>query len=715
MIFLFSVRGRLNKTQGGSTCNVKGCKRGSGCNACGKCSSHSNADHKIAQLKMAEMYKQGDTIEQDYHKTNIWTKKLTKKKDDLAQYNLGVLFQEGLGVRHDRLEASKWFILSSNQGNAEAIYKLGEMKFYGHSFDRNKKEAFGLYYKAAIGGSIGACYGLGEAYWNGDGVKQDRKNALKVYDYAARQGNSDARYTLGQIYEEGQFMEVDHAKAANYYSTISSMDDPVLAFLLAVKFVNGHVVIRDSKKAYSLFKAAERGGFLRGYLLQTPITYNNIIPNYHSLIDMFIELSERGIDNLEYNIGYAYEYGIYSNTMDEVFPKDYKKASQWYTISANKGDARALYRLGIVHDEGKGTEKNLTIALDCYRKAADSGNVEAKYRLACIYLAGYSIPQDIIKAYFLFSEAANMGHSKSRRALMFSDDTKAANLRNRRFTPDREIVRTEEDQIGMLETMAGQGLVAVQYQLGKLYQNKNNPAAIKWLTLAAQNGISDACYRLGVLYEEGTYNQQNYEMAMELYERASIGEHEDAIYRLAKMHQLGKGTPINYTKAYDLYLLASEMGHNLASKALDITGDIYESPMGTIQEITFNTTSQEYEQSLFMCEHVAEQGNLELQYKLGTVYEYRLKEPNYSKTLKWYHMAASKSHREATYRLGTLYEKGLGVDQDYKKAIHLFEQAKSMNSSDAIFRLGRVYQYGYGVDVDSLKAVEYYTLVANKT
>jgi TPR repeat protein len=210
-------------------------------------------------------------------------------------------------------------------------------------------------------------------------------------------------------------------------------------------------------------------------------------------------------------------------------------------------------------------------------------------------------------------------------------------------------VFTKEEQLRMLEVVADEGLVAIQYQLGKIYESKGDPKALKWLTLAAQGGISDACNRLGVYYDEGKFTQQNYERAIELYKIALEGDHEDAIYRLAKLYQFGRGTPINYAKAYDLYLRASEMGHLLSFKTLNIAGDHDKYSNNSDQKATFDTTSQEYQHSLLMCEHVAGQGDIELQFKIGTVYEDHLKEPDYSKALKWYQMASSNSHGEAIY------------------------------------------------------------------
>jgi TPR repeat protein len=318
-----------------------------------------------------------------------------------------------------------------------------------------------------------------------------------------------------------------------------------------------------------------------------------------------------------------------------------------------------------MYEEGKGTKKNLVIALDYYRQAADNDNVDAKYRLGCMHLIGYSARQDIVKAFYLFTDAANMGHLKSREALMLLDVTET-NSRRKRSNKDEDIQYTEEDQTRMLETIAEKtpkrDLVVTQYQLGKMYQNKGDPKALMWLTLAARGSISDAFYRLGVFYEEGTFTQHNYEVAKELYETALKGDHEDAIYRLAKLYQFGRRTPIDYVKAYELYLLASKMRHLLSFKTLNIIGVYDRYSNNSTQVGTFDTTSQEYQQSLFMCEHVAEQENTELQYKIDTVYEDHLKEPDYSNALKWYQLAASNSHREAIYRLGLLYEKGLGVD-----------------------------------------------------
>jgi TPR repeat protein len=79
-----------------------------------------NTKHKGAQSMIAEIYKKGDSIEQDYYKSALWYRRFTKQKDAAAQGNVGVMYKDGLGNRNDPLEASKWFIWATEQGDSNA-------------------------------------------------------------------------------------------------------------------------------------------------------------------------------------------------------------------------------------------------------------------------------------------------------------------------------------------------------------------------------------------------------------------------------------------------------------------------------------------------------------------------------------------------------------------------------------------------------------------
>ena len=57
--------------------------------------------------------------------------------------------------------------------------------------------------------------------------------------------------------------------------------------------------------------------------------------------------------------------------------KDYKKAVEWYTKSAEQGYARGQYSLGYMYHNGKGVTKDKAKAVECFTKAA-----EQKFQLA---------------------------------------------------------------------------------------------------------------------------------------------------------------------------------------------------------------------------------------------------------------------------------------------------------------------------------------------
>lgn len=50
--------------------------------------------------------------------------------------------------------------------------------------------------------------------------------------------------------------------------------------------------------------------------------------------------------------------------------QDYKKAAYWYEQAAKNGNAEAAYNLAVLHEKGKGVEKNLGKALELCEQAA---------------------------------------------------------------------------------------------------------------------------------------------------------------------------------------------------------------------------------------------------------------------------------------------------------------------------------------------------------
>ena len=114
------------------------------------------------------------------------------------------------------------------------------------------------------------------------------------------------------------------------------------------------------------------------------------------------------------------------------------------------------------------------------------------------------------------------------------------------------------------------------------------------------------------------------------------------------------------------------------------------------------------------CEPLAEQGNADAQYALGTLYERgRVWSRDYVEAAKWYRKAAEQGHARAQIELGHLYAAGEGVTKDHAEAVKWYRKAAEQGNADAQSELGFVYaRGGKGVWQDLSAAHMWYNIAA---
>ena len=110
----------------------------------------------------------------------------------------------------------------------------------------------------------------------------------------------------------------------------------------------------------------------------------------------------------------------------------------------------------------------------------------------------------------------------------------------------------------------------------------------------------------------------------------------------------------------------------------------------------------EYKQAIEIWRPLAEQGEVDVQIKMGNMYTGGLgvKRDN-KEALKWYHKAAEQGSVEAEYILGGMY--GIprtGLETNYEEALKWYLSAAEQGYADAQYSLGAVYFKGEGVDTD---------------
>ena len=112
---------------------------------------------------------------------------------------------------------------------------------------------------------------------------------------------------------------------------------------------------------------------------------------------------------------------------------------------------------------------------------------------------------------------------------------------------------------------------------------------------------------------------------------------------------------------------------------------------------------------------LAEQGDVDAQYALGTMYHGGMPEvdlrKNYPEALRWFKMAATQGDKNAEYYVGYMYFTGEGVTQDYTAAASWFQRAANVERNEymvrqAQYRLGIMHLNGFYFPKDSKKAEE---------
>lgn len=137
------------------------------------------------------------------------------------------------------------------------------------------------------------------------------------------------------------------------------------------------------------------------------VWYTDAIEN--GAIEWFIEKAEEGVPQIQAQLGYCYTNGI-------GVEKDENKGLHWTRQSAEKGNARGQFNLGVYFQEMNDMEK----AVEYYTKSANQGYVYAQHNLGRIYSVNF---QDKAKAIYWYEKAANQGYpiSQSKLAALYLD------------------------------------------------------------------------------------------------------------------------------------------------------------------------------------------------------------------------------------------------------------------------------------------------------
>jgi localization factor PodJL len=99
--------------------------------------------------------------------------------------------------------------------------------------------------------------------------------------------------------------------------------------------------------------------------------------------------------------------GIYEKGLG--VPKDPQLARVYYLAAAERGNAKAMHNLAVLHAQGLGGTLDYATAAEWFRKAAMHGLADSQFNLAVLYERGVGIERNPAEAYKWFALAARQG------------------------------------------------------------------------------------------------------------------------------------------------------------------------------------------------------------------------------------------------------------------------------------------------------------------
>ena len=117
---------------------------------------------------------------------------------------------------------------------------------------------------------------------------------------------------------------------------------------------------------------------------------------------------------------------------------------------------------------------------------------------------------------------------------------------------------------------ADQGYADAQEALGNIYENgegvvpKNYQKAMKWFTLAADQGHRQARYSLWLMYQEGNVVHENDKVELRWNTKYAEQGFYGSQFYLGRMYEVGSGVVKNEKTAVSWYYKAASQGFDLA-------------------------------------------------------------------------------------------------------------------------------------------------------
>lgn len=576
------------------------------------CEKAALQDDPEAIAVLGYYYFDGKIIPQDYPKAIESFNRACDKGSESAAYMLGHCYREGLGVETNAVKAFEYFKLADERKSLPGAYALAvayengigvevdyteALSGYTRSSEaewedpltgstannarqgRERLDEIGKYWKSAnADNEAEAQYHVGLCFANGNVVTKSLETAFVWYVKSAEQNYTDGIVHMADAQYAGLGTGEDKAAAAKAYERGDQAGNVHSTYMLAVSYENGYGFDKNLTTAYALYnKAAENeyeGAADAGKIIALPARYWE---------DAIVKKDAVA----QYNLGCCFSRGRCGVEKDDA------QAFKLFKLSAEQGNADALYAVALCYRDGVGVNKNGEEQKKALFAAAAKTHIASLATIGDLYRDGKLVAQDFTKSLEYYNKATANG---------FTNATVSA----------KEIAG-----IGMYWKPANSGDAEAQFKLGVCYRDgiqisADDSIATKWFEKSASQGNHEAEYAYAeMLSRDLKSSEATNKKIVGLLQKAVAANHTKAKTLLGKFLYTGKGVDEDYDRSVELWEQAVKAG-DLDAKC-ELAGYHFTG------RGMFNS-GKDQDKALKEWQDAASAGHIESSYKLGKYY-----------------------------------------------------------------------------------------------